>query len=73
MRRVKARSIAVAVLVGSAVAGCDAGSTDEEVGSVRGAELYEANCVSCHGGATGGEISDIPPRHNAEGLAPRGL
>lgn len=33
----------------------------------RGAALYEASCVRCHGGADGGTISDIPPRHNAEG------
>ncbi|HUP15822.1 MAG TPA: cytochrome c, partial [Acidimicrobiia bacterium] len=24
-------------------------------------------CQSCHGGITGGEITDIPPPHNAEG------
>lgn len=34
---------------------------------MRGEELYQANCVSCHGGPTGGDIADIPPRHNAEG------
>lgn len=33
----------------------------------RGAELYSANCVSCHGGATGGAMMDYPPRHNASG------
>jgi len=33
----------------------------------RGEQLYAASCVQCHGGPTGGQISDIPPRHNAEG------
>jgi cytochrome c5 len=33
----------------------------------RGAELYAANCQSCHGGATGGDLKDIPPPHNANG------
>ena len=28
---------------------------------------YEANCQSCHGGATGSDIRDIPPPHNANG------
>ena len=29
--------------------------------------MYEANCVKCHGGRTGGNLKDIPPRHNANG------
>lgn len=33
----------------------------------RGAELYAANCASCHGGPKGGKIDDYPPRHNANG------
>ncbi len=33
----------------------------------RGAVLYQANCQSCHGGATGGKGTDIPPPHNANG------
>lgn len=33
----------------------------------RGAELYQAKCQGCHGGAKGGEISDIPPVHNRNG------
>jgi mono/diheme cytochrome c family protein len=32
-----------------------------------GAQLYDAYCYECHGGATGGSIADIPPPHNAEG------
>ncbi len=33
----------------------------------RGATLYQANCLVCHGGATGGKLRDIPPPHNANG------
>ncbi|MEX2323710.1 MAG: cytochrome c [Acidimicrobiia bacterium] len=32
-----------------------------------GGELYQANCQACHGGATGGSVTDIPPPHNADG------
>ena len=42
----------------------------ESSGSVaaeQGETLYGANCASCHGGASGGAISDSPPRHNANG------
>ncbi len=33
----------------------------------RGEEIYNANCVTCHGGPTGGSMMDYPPRHNANG------
>ena len=33
----------------------------------RGGNLYQAHCQSCHGGATGGSLRDIPPPHNANG------
>jgi len=33
----------------------------------RGQEVYNANCLGCHGGPTGGAIDDYPPRHNANG------
>ncbi|MBI4328624.1 MAG: cytochrome c [Chloroflexi bacterium] len=33
----------------------------------RGEALYNAQCLSCHGGATGGGLKDIPPPHNANG------
>lgn len=33
----------------------------------RGAQLYDAYCLACHGGATGGGMMDMPPRHNANG------
>jgi S-disulfanyl-L-cysteine oxidoreductase SoxD len=48
-----------------------AGCTDEaevaEAERARGEELYQMHCAACHGGATGGDITDIPPPHNAEG------
>jgi mono/diheme cytochrome c family protein len=58
------------LLVGAALlvlAGCGASEQAVEADLARGAELYERHCAACHGGATGGEISDIPPPHNAEG------
>lgn len=33
----------------------------------RGQAIYDANCVSCHAGPTGGRIDDYPPPHNANG------
>ena len=33
----------------------------------RGAALYQTNCLRCHGGATGGNLRDLPPPHNANG------
>ena len=33
----------------------------------RGEQLYNANCLVCHQGATGGAMMDYPPRHNANG------
>ncbi len=33
----------------------------------RGERLYATNCQGCHGGATGGSMMDMPPRHNANG------
>lgn len=29
--------------------------------------MYEANCQTCHGGDTGGNLRDIPPPHNTNG------
>lgn len=57
---------AVAAAVGAGCAlleGDGAGGTE----IARGEELYEANCAECHGGATGGEMTDLPPPHNAQG------
>ena len=33
----------------------------------RGEHIYGASCASCHGGPTGGALSDYPPKHNANG------
>ncbi|HLF04581.1 MAG TPA: cytochrome c [Dehalococcoidia bacterium] len=33
----------------------------------RGGQLYHTYCLSCHSGATGGSMMDIPPPHNATG------
>ncbi|MBM2826170.1 MAG: Cytochrome c family protein, partial [Dehalococcoidia bacterium] len=35
--------------------------------TTKGSQLYTANCQSCHGGASGGQVMDIPPPHNANG------
>ena len=61
------RRAAAAVLAGIAVVGCTPGNPGADQREGRGAALYQANCATCHGGATGGDIADIPPRHNAEG------
>ncbi len=58
----------VAVAIGVTVlAGCSTDEPSDGAAVERGAELYQRNCAACHGGATGGAIGDIPPRHNAEG------
>lgn len=58
-------------LLGAALAlvlvGCAAEDPVNEVETARGQALYDMHCAQCHGGATGGQISDIPPPHNAEG------
>jgi mono/diheme cytochrome c family protein len=48
---------------------CGSASTKPETNSLidSGAKLYQANCLSCHGGATGGKLRDIPPTHNTNG------
>lgn len=33
----------------------------------QGEQVYNANCLNCHLGPTGGTIADDPPRHNANG------
>ena len=55
-----------------ALSACDGGRLQPETAATkayvkRGATLYDANCVKCHGGRTGGNLKDIPPRHNANG------
>jgi mono/diheme cytochrome c family protein len=60
----------IVLLAAAAVAGCAAAERtgpDDDEQLARGQELYEANCMACHGGPTGGDIADIPPPHNAKG------
>ena len=68
-RRWRRPLVGWAVVVAVVVAGCAALGTDDEEGArvARGEELYAAHCIDCHGGATGGDIADIPPPHNARG------
>ncbi|MGI9019072.1 MAG: c-type cytochrome [Euzebya sp.] len=67
------RFLAVLVVLAVTLASCSAQDTEpsgDGNGSqsvARGEAVYEANCMRCHGGAEGGIISDMPPRHNAEG------
>ena len=61
------RRAAAAVLAATTMIGCAPTTTGTQERLARGEQLYEANCARCHGGATGGDIADIPPRHNAEG------
>ena len=50
-----------------ALTGCADDQQIDEDAVARGGELYDRHCAACHGGATGGQISDVPPPHNAEG------
>jgi mono/diheme cytochrome c family protein len=54
-------ALAIAWLGSLVLVGCGGGQVE------RGAALYEINCGSCHGGASGGTVRDIPPPHNASG------
>ncbi len=64
--RLRAGVVAV-VGAGVLLTACGDDQPEAEVDLSRGEELYDRHCVACHGGATGGAIDDIPPRHNAEG------
>ncbi len=61
------RGAAALTAAALALAACTSGSPATQEQVARGQELYQANCASCHGGPTGGDIADIPPPHNAEG------
>lgn len=69
-----ASGIAIALYAASAVGAMDA------IGAIvprlpftslsplaRGQQIYQASCVGCHGGPTGGTAADYPPGHNANG------
>lgn len=48
-------------------ASCSEPAPAQSAREQRGQAVYEANCASCHGGPTGGEMMDYPPRHNTNG------
>lgn len=62
-----ARLIVVVAVLLTSCAQDDGTSADDPATIARGEAIYEVSCIGCHGGAQGGAISDIPPRHNAEG------
>ena len=55
------------VAVTSVCSGSSQLPTKPQADSQKGASLYNQFCLSCHGGGTGGKITDIPPPHNANG------
>lgn len=57
--------VAIAVGAAACASAPSTGAPKEVV--ERGKALYEANCRSCHGGASGGALRDIPPPHNKNG------
>ncbi|MEX2549166.1 MAG: cytochrome c [Nitriliruptoraceae bacterium] len=68
LERAGKRAMSVVAAVALSLTGCGRGEpTGIDAERARGAELYQLHCVACHGGPEGGEISDIPPRHNAQG------
>ncbi len=54
------------------IVSCSAGQPDSKATATaqslaKGTALYGQYCMSCHGGSTGGSLTDIPPPHNANG------
>ncbi len=61
--------LAWVVVVLALLAGCagrDA-APERQAQVAHGEALYDTHCIDCHGGATGGDIADVPPPHNAQG------
>ena len=62
------RAAAVALGITTLATACTANTNQPSADTLAlGAEVYQRSCVQCHGGPTGGEISDIPPVHNDNG------
>jgi mono/diheme cytochrome c family protein len=57
----------VAIILGSCGSSQNQGEQVSPALSESGQQLYNTNCLSCHGGPAGGSMSDMPPRHNANG------
>jgi len=53
--------------LGSRIASTGVGTRALSAQERRGEEIYNASCVSCHGGPRGEAMMDYPPRHNANG------
>jgi mono/diheme cytochrome c family protein len=59
--------LALTLILGACGGGSQQSGTSRSEVVELGAKLYDENCASCHGGESGGAISDSPPRHNANG------
>lgn len=74
MERPGAALLAVALVTAGWLSACRSNASTQRpemsptaIAVERGAELYGLHCQSCHGGETGGQITDVPPPHNANG------
>lgn len=67
MRSVTAGAVLIILLLILTACGNNTVDDDDSQALAIGQELYEENCLSCHGGESGGEISDSPPPHNQNG------
>ncbi|MBI2867614.1 MAG: cytochrome c [Chloroflexi bacterium] len=68
VRRMIPLALVLAALVAASCGGASAALPPGKTAiKEEGRALYKKNCVSCHGGATGGRLEDIPPKHNANG------
>lgn len=66
MRSSRTGSVALGLVL--LAAGCMAAPEQPDDDTLElGAEIYQRSCVQCHGGPSGGQISDVPPVHNANG------
>lgn len=66
-RRALVRALSGAVALLLLVFACTPPLPRPEARVTRGEAIYNATCIACHGGPTGGSMMDYPPRHNASG------